>query len=325
MQSQLDACLFMKKNMICLVYVDDTILASPDSKTIERKITGLGVSTHEQRHQFQLRDEGKIEKLGPRKFSLTQRGLINKALKASDIENHNSVETPAFITELSEVTKKVPRLMNHGNMQLLLECSCISQASNSRPDISFAVHQCARFTHAPQHSQAIAVKRILRYLQGTKEKGLILEPISDLQVDCDVDVNFAGLWNSENDQDPICVKSRTGFLIMNMGCPLTWVSKLQNQIALSTMESENIALSQSMRELIGICEVIKEIQTFDVSGKIRTPAFRTFSKAFVLDPIASSKVYEDNEACLKFATMPKMSPQTKHIALPHHFFWTKVI
>ena len=48
----------MKENMICLVYVDDIILASFDSEVIERKITGLGVSTDEQRHQFQLRDEG---------------------------------------------------------------------------------------------------------------------------------------------------------------------------------------------------------------------------------------------------------------------------
>jgi len=80
-------------------------------------------------------------------------------------------------------------------------------------------------------------------LQGTKDKGLILEPTSDLQVDYYVDADFAGLWNSEDDQDPICVKSRTGFLIMFMGCPLTWAFKLQTQIALSTMESEYIALS----------------------------------------------------------------------------------
>ena len=110
---------------------------------------------------------------------------------------------------------------------------------------------------------------------------------------------------------------------MFMGCPLTWVSKLQTQM--SAMESEYIALSQSMRELIGIHEVIKEFLTFVVSGKYRTPAFRTFSKAFVLDQISSSKVYEDNEVCLKFATMSKMSPLTKHIALPYHFFRTKVV
>ena len=104
--------------------------------------------------QFQLRDEGKvgdflgiiIEKLGSRKFNLTQTGLINKILKASDMETCNLVETPAFTTAL--------------------------RSDKEGPDISFTVHQCARFTHAPQHSHAMAVKRILRYLQGTKEKGL---------------------------------------------------------------------------------------------------------------------------------------------------------
>ena len=50
----MDACHFMKKNIICLVHVDDTILASLDSEAIERENTGLGVSTDEQRHQFQL-------------------------------------------------------------------------------------------------------------------------------------------------------------------------------------------------------------------------------------------------------------------------------
>lgn len=80
-----------------------------------------------------------------------------------------------------------------------------------------------------------------------------------------------------------------------------------------------------MCKLIGICEVIKDIQTFVIASKTQTPVFQTFSKAFVLDKIASSKVYEDNEACHKIVTMPKMSSRTKHIALPYHFFHTKVI
>ena len=94
-------------------------------------------------------------------------------------------------------------------------------AQNSRPDIAYAVHQCARFTHAPRKSHVVGIKRILRYLQGTKNKGLILNPSETLQVDCYVDAVFAGLWNVEQDQDPLCVKSRTGYLIMFMGCPLT--------------------------------------------------------------------------------------------------------
>ena len=72
------------------------------------------------------------------------------------------------------------------------------------------------------------IKRILRYLQGAKDKGLILNPSETLQVDCYVDADFAGLWNVEQDQDSLYVKSRTGYIITFMGCPLTWVGKFQN-------------------------------------------------------------------------------------------------
>jgi hypothetical protein len=44
-------------------------------------------------------------------------------------------------------------------------------ASNTRPDISYAVHQAARYSHGTRNSHAIAVKMILRYLKGTKDKG----------------------------------------------------------------------------------------------------------------------------------------------------------
>ena len=109
----MDAYLVMKKNMICLVYVDDTILASPDSKAIEHEITGLGVSTDEQRHQFQLRDEGKvgnflgirIKKLGPRKLNLTQTGSSIKSSKHQIWEFVTRLKRP-HSQLLSEVTKK---------------------------------------------------------------------------------------------------------------------------------------------------------------------------------------------------------------------------
>ena len=148
----------------------------------------------------------------------------------------------------------------------------------------------------------------------------MLNPSTKFQVDCFVDADFAGLWNVESDQDPLCVKSRTGYLIMFMGCPLTWVSKLQTQIALSTMEAEYIALSQSMRELIAIREVLREIQTYVISGKSRKTLFRTHSKAFTLEDIPQSIVHEDNEACLKNL---QLCQRCLH-GLPYHFFRTKI-
>jgi hypothetical protein len=96
------------------------------------------------------------------------------------------------------------------------------------------------------------------------------------------------------------------------------------------MESEYIALSQSMRDLIGIREIIKEVQKIVMEQPLEKVTYRTHSKAFeevkVSDSpiIPQSTVHEDNQACLKFATMPKMSPRTKHIAVPYHFFRSKV-
>ena len=79
---------------------------------------------------------------------------------------------------------------------------------------------------------------------------MILKAEKHFNLDCYVDSDFADLWRYEDDQDPICVKSQTGFILMFGGCPILWVSKLQTEVALYTMEAEYIALSQAMHELL---------------------------------------------------------------------------
>jgi hypothetical protein len=73
-------------------------------------------------------------------------------------------------------------------------------AGNSRPDIAFAVNQCARFTHSPRAPHGVAIKRLLRYLNGTRDKGMRLCPTQNLQVDCYCDADFAELYGIEYDQ-----------------------------------------------------------------------------------------------------------------------------
>ena len=181
-------------------------------------------------------------------------------------------------------------------------------ASNSRPDIAFAVHQCARFTHSPRASHGEAIKRICRYLQGTLDKGLIIRPALDnIRLDIYVDSDFAGLWRREDDQDPVCVKSRTGFVILLADCPLFWQSKLQGQVALSTMEAEYIALSTGLRSLIPLKSLVVEV----ADSLLDDPTFLT--KTY-------SSVFEDNTGALLLAQTPRMSPRSKHIAVPYHFF-----
>ena len=118
---------------------------------------------------------------------------------------------------------------------------------------------------------------------------------------CYVDADFAGGWKDGDHTSPESVLSRTGYVIMYTGCPITWSSKLQTEIALNTTESEYIALSTAMREVIPFLNLMQEISDlFPVSKK---------------KPIFKCKVFEDNESCIKVAKSPKFTPRTKHIAI----------
>jgi hypothetical protein len=98
----------MKKDMICVVYVDDTILTGPDAQAIENVIKSLVIKKDDQMHTFELRDEGevgdflgiRIEKGGSESFQLSQTGLINKVLKASGMEDANTAPTPSVTDPL---------------------------------------------------------------------------------------------------------------------------------------------------------------------------------------------------------------------------------
>jgi hypothetical protein len=248
----------MKAGCVCVVYVDDTIFAGPDAEVIAAEIKSLGVPDDEHQHTFQLRDEGevgdfmgiRIAKQKDGTFLLTQTGLISKVIEAAGMNTCNKVSTPALPLPVGADL--------HGDsfVESWEYASIIGMlmylAANTRPDIAYAVHQAARHTHHPRASHALAVKRILRYLQGTKEGGAIFKPDKSWKVDCYVDSDFAGLYKAEHDRDPVSAKSRTGYVIKFCNVPILWVSKMQTQIALSTMEAEYIALFQSMCDLIPI-------------------------------------------------------------------------
>ena len=137
---------------------------------------------------------------------------------------------------------------------------------STRPDISMAVHQCARFSVDPRLSHERAVKRICKYLLGTQKRGIIYKPDFKKGIEVFVDADFAGSWNKADNNNPENVLSRTGFVIFYAGCPILWSSKLQTEIALSTAEAEYIALSSAMREVIPLIGLLEDIsKTFTVN------------------------------------------------------------
>ena len=224
-KSTIDPCMFISKKVVVLAYVDDLIIYAMTEKPIDDLLESFKNDGDE--YNWEMTVEGSVnEFLGiditrmGNKWKLTQKGLIQNVLKATGMVNCNAKESPTKSDgkplgsdKLGEPAKESWSYSSVVGMLLYL-------ASNSRPDISFAVHQCARFTHNPKVSHEKAIIRICRYLKGTQEEGLIYEPSSEMTVDCYVDADFAGLYGVEDSQDPISVKSRTGYVILIANCPL---------------------------------------------------------------------------------------------------------
>jgi hypothetical protein len=198
-------------------------------------------------------------------LQLTQPGLIDEILTTMNLENCNGCDTPATTSPI-HADQDGPTFNESWQYDSVIGMM-MYLANNTRPDIADAVDQAARFTHHPRQSHAVGVKKIARHLKQTKLEGMFISPQDSLRVDCYVDADFAGSFTVEDKQDPVSVNSRTGYVFLFKGAPLPWASKIQTQIALSTMEAEYIALSQAMRDLIPIREVLKEIMTtvFQVS------------------------------------------------------------
>ena len=144
-----------------------------------------------------------IEKKGNSKIILRQCKLIAKILKDVEKKDCNNKESPAQEMPLGTDTtgEMLDKEWEYASLVRIL----LYLISNSRPDIQFSIHQCAIFTHTPMKINAKAIRRICRYLKGTHEKGLVFSIISYLNCDCFVGADLAGLYNYEDDQDPVCV------------------------------------------------------------------------------------------------------------------------
>ena len=315
-QSKIDPCLLMKKDIFIILYCDDTGIAAKNEKIVNDLIQRL-------RDQgFELTQEGTFSEFLGIKYEedkssgtihLTQKGLIDKIINATGMEDCNPNWTPATKAALAMDPEGEP--MNEHWSYPSIVGMLLYLSTNTRPDISFAVSQVARFTHAPKKSHASAIKTIVRYSKRTADKGTIVKISNKLDLDCYVDADFAGLFNRDPHHESSSAKSRTGYLINLGGCPLIWKSQLQSSVALSTGEAEYSALSQSMRSLLPIRE-----QLIEFNGIVDVPSSLLQSS----DIIVHTTVHEDNNNALMLATSQRITSRTKYYATKWHFFWEKV-
>ena len=118
-------------------------------------------------------------------IELLQKGLIDRIVATTGMEDYNSEATPAQPRPLEKDVNRKPFLepWKYASVVGML----LYLSGNSRPDIAFAVNQAACFTQNPKASHAAAVKRIIQYLSGTKHRNLTFKPTTDWKLDCYVD------------------------------------------------------------------------------------------------------------------------------------------
>ena len=145
----------------------------------------------------------------------------------------------------------------------------------------------------PQAEHWIAVKRILRYLQGTKSHGICYNPGDKLVFRGYSDADWAG--------DHADRKSTSGHVFLLMGAPVSWGSKKQSSVSLSTSEAEYIALSLAIQEGKWVHRLLCEI--LDAAMDKSEPELT---------------IMEDNQSCIKMTKNPVNHGRAKHIDIKYH-------
>ena len=163
-----------------------------------------------------------------------------------------------------------------------------------RPDICFAVSELSRFVSDPGDVHLQAAKRVLRYLKGTRELRLNYtrpEGPKLNQLWGYVDSDWAGCADTR--------KSTTGYVLMFNGAAISWKSKRQNVIALSSAEAEFMAASSLVQEVMYLRKLLERL-AYPQSGP--TP------------------IFEDNRTCIAWSEgSVGGSDRAKHIDLRYHF------
>ncbi len=220
-QSKTDSCLFVKHDCILVVYVDNYLIFSQKDSTIDTLIQSLSKS-------FLLQDEGDVSAfLGmqirgdtqSKTIELTQPALIDQVINDIGINNFSKGEDTPVDSILHADLKGHDQVESWNYHSVIGKLNYI--AYNTRPDISMAVHQCARYCFNPKALHELVVKCIIHYLLATGGKGLILHPSPTMALDMFVDADFAGRWHKEYSDLHDSVLSRTGFVITYCNCPIT--------------------------------------------------------------------------------------------------------
>ena len=229
--------------------------------------------------------------LTKRCLHLHQTPYAEKVLQDFGFRNSKAVATPML--EHSFVPHEAPVDPSRQRWYRQAVGSLNYLAVSTRPDLAFSISRLSRYLDNPSSQHEVALKRVFRYLNGTIGHGLTFQAReSEPFVYGYSDADWAG--------DVETRKSTSGYAFFVAGGLVSWKTRLQSVVTLSSTEAEYAALAAALREAAWLRCLLTEIGI--EQAKVR--------------PLP---IFEDNQSAIKLATNHANSNRTKHIDVRNHY------
>lgn len=292
-QCKSDSCLYKKligtEWMYLLIYVDDILVLCKQ----EEMINAI---------EAELQQRVKIVKLGDINYflgiqvckdskgwySLSQEAFIDRIVERFGMGGAKGSKYP-LDPGYFKICNDSKQLKDNFEYHSLIG-SLLYLASHSRPDIAVSVGILSRKLSCPTELDWKEAKRILRYLIFTRHYKLKLGGTAEWKLVGYSDADWAG---DANDR-----KSCSGFLFGLGGATVSWTSRKQTCVTMSTMEAEYVALSEAAQEAVWLRGLLKELNEEQTKPTV---------------------IFEDNRSCLDFAVLDQQRKRSKHVDTRYHY------
>ena len=274
--------------LVCL-YVDDILLTGSSEQEIAKFKKVL-------MNEFEMTDLGKMTYFLGMEFRYSEKGIILhqlkyelELLKRFNLKNCKIAVTPSDTNQKLDSDSDGKDVDATTFKQLV---GSLRYLCNTRPDICYSVGMVSRFMSKPKWSHYQAAVRILRYIKGTLKYGVLFpsgrKDESELLSYSDSD------WCG----DRVDRRSTSGYLFKFLGGPISWCSKKQPVVALSTCEAEYIAGAVTACQAVWILNLLQDLKI-----KVNKPL----------------KLMIDNKSAINLARNPVLHGRSKHIETKYHF------
>ena len=298
-RSKNDPCLYIKKGgndyMYVLLFVDDLLYFGNNKSQLNSFKTALC-------DNFKMKDLGLASNyLGinikqDHKNSVTvinQKKYLQKLLDSYQMSECKSVSTPI------EQNFNFDLLKRDKPESVEIEKDCRSligsllYACNTRPDLSVAVSFLSRYLHCASKALYQCLKRILRYVKGTIDLSLTYM--------CNKNISLQGYSDADWAGDARDRKSTSGQIFYFSDCPISWGTKKQSCVSLSSCEAEYVALTLTVSEALWLKKLL-----LDFDYKI------------------SCNIFEDNQSVIKIVENNDNNKRLKHMDIKYHWLMDNI-